>query len=66
MNPETSIDPRFGDEDAVPTPWATAENILDTAETYWLSTVRRDGRPHVTTLLAVWVDGALNFTTGSE
>ena len=66
MNPETTIDPRFGDEDAIPTPWATAENILDTAETYWLSTVRRDGRPHVTTLLAVWVDGALNFTTGSE
>ncbi len=66
MNPETSNDIRFGDADATPTPWATAEEILGTAETFWLSTVRRDGRPHVTTLLAVWVDDALNFTTGSE
>ena len=33
---------------------------------YWLSTVRPDGRPHVTTLLSVWVDGALYFCTGAE
>jgi hypothetical protein len=66
MNPETSIDRRFGDNDATSTPWTTAEEILDSAGTYWISTVRRDGRPHVTTLLAVWVDDALNFTTGEQ
>jgi nitroimidazol reductase NimA-like FMN-containing flavoprotein (pyridoxamine 5'-phosphate oxidase superfamily) len=31
---------------------------------YWLSTVRPEGRPHVTPLLAVWLDGALYFCTG--
>ena len=29
-----------------------------------LSTVRADGRPHVTPLVAVWLDGALYFCTG--
>lgn len=53
MNPKTTLDPRFGDADAKPTPWTTAEQILDTAETFWFTTVRRDGRPHVTALLAV-------------
>jgi hypothetical protein len=32
---------------------------------FWLSTVRRDGRPHVTPLPAVWLDGVLHFCTGS-
>ena len=31
---------------------------------YWLSTVRPDGRPHVTPIAAVWLDGALHFCTG--
>ena len=29
-------------------------------------TVRPDGRPHATPLLAVWADGAVVFTTGPE
>lgn len=66
MNPETTIDLRFGDQDAQPIHWPDAERILDTAETFWISTVRRDGRPHVTTLLAVWTDEALYFTTGES
>jgi hypothetical protein len=28
--------------------------------------VRADGRPHVTPLIAVWLDGALYFSTGAE
>jgi hypothetical protein len=32
---------------------------------FWLSTVRRDGRPHVTPLPAIWLDGALHFCTGT-
>jgi hypothetical protein len=31
-----------------------------------VSTVRRDGRPHATPLIAVWLDGALYFCTGPE
>ena len=33
---------------------------------YWLSTVRPDGRPHVTPLLGIWQDGALYFCTGPD
>ncbi len=36
------------------------------AELFWVSTVRPDGRPHVTPLLAVWSAGALHFSTGPE
>jgi nitroimidazol reductase NimA-like FMN-containing flavoprotein (pyridoxamine 5'-phosphate oxidase superfamily) len=38
---------------------------MDAAEVFWLSSVRPDGRPHVTPLLAVWLDGALFFCTGA-
>ncbi|GHF68438.1 general stress protein 26 [Amycolatopsis bartoniae] len=31
---------------------------------FQLCTVRRDGRPHVTPLLAIWALGAMWFTTG--
>jgi nitroimidazol reductase NimA-like FMN-containing flavoprotein (pyridoxamine 5'-phosphate oxidase superfamily) len=31
-----------------------------------LSTVRPDGRPHVTPLLGIWLDGALYFCTGAN
>jgi hypothetical protein len=33
---------------------------------YWLATVRPDGRPHVTPLIAVWLEGALYFCTGED
>ena len=62
--PEAELDPRFSDPDATPTPWAEALDELKQAKAYWLSTVRPDGRPHVTTVAAVWADGALHFTTG--
>jgi hypothetical protein len=62
--PTTQIDPRFGDPEAVPTPWSTAQAHLAAAEVAWLSTVRPDGRPHVTPLLTVWVDGAPHICTG--
>ncbi len=40
--------------------------MLETAELFWLSTVRADGRPHVTPLVAVWLDGAIHFCTGAD
>jgi general stress protein 26 len=41
--------------------WAHAEHLLEQARSYWLATTNPDGRPHVTPLWGVWVDGALYF-----
>lgn len=64
--PVTTIDPRYSDPNAVATPWEKTHRVLETAELFWLSTVRADGRPHATPLVAVWLDEALYFCTGSE
>ncbi|WP_214321069.1 pyridoxamine 5'-phosphate oxidase family protein [Nonomuraea sediminis] len=66
MEPITEIDARYSSEGAVATPWEQTRELLERAETYWLSTVRPDGRPHVTTLIALWHEGAMYFTTGPE
>ena len=62
--PTGAIDQRFSDPEGRPTPWADAVGVLRASELYWITTVRRDGRPHVTPLIAVWQDGALHFCTG--
>ena len=54
----------FSSPDAIPTEWPQARDELAGAEVYWLSTVRPDGRPHVTPLLGIWLGGALYFCTG--
>jgi general stress protein 26 len=63
-DPVTRLDQRFSDPDAQATTWAAAREVLDGAQLSWISTVRADGRPHVTPLVAVWLDAALHFTTG--
>jgi general stress protein 26 len=62
--PLTQLDRRFSGPDTQPTTWSEAQEVLDAAQLSWISTVRADGRPHVTPLVAVWLDGALHFTTG--
>jgi nitroimidazol reductase NimA-like FMN-containing flavoprotein (pyridoxamine 5'-phosphate oxidase superfamily) len=47
-----------------PAPWDEARKGLAAGDSYWLSTVRPDGRPHAVPVLAVWVDGALHFSAG--
>jgi general stress protein 26 len=64
--PTTHLDTRFSEPGAAATPWPAARQVLETAELSWLTTVRRDGRPHVTPLVVVWLDGALWFTTGPD
>ena len=64
--PETRLDPRYSDPAATAPPWSEAERRLAEAELFWISTVRPDGRPHVTPLPAVWSDGALHFCTGPD
>jgi nitroimidazol reductase NimA-like FMN-containing flavoprotein (pyridoxamine 5'-phosphate oxidase superfamily) len=65
MEPVPEQDVRFGDATSPPTPWADVRRVLDSAELFWISTVRRDGRPHVTPLPAVWADDCLYFCTGA-
>jgi nitroimidazol reductase NimA-like FMN-containing flavoprotein (pyridoxamine 5'-phosphate oxidase superfamily) len=58
------VDRRFSDPEARPSTWAEVGGVLSLAGTYWLTTVRADGRPHVTPLIAVWHGGSLYFSTG--
>jgi nitroimidazol reductase NimA-like FMN-containing flavoprotein (pyridoxamine 5'-phosphate oxidase superfamily) len=62
--PTAELDSRFSDPAAGPTPWSEAARVLEQAELYWLTTVRADGRPHVTPLIGVVEDGAVHFCTG--
>ncbi len=63
-NPTAEIDRRFSDPEADPTPWSETVEVLENAELYWLTTVRSDGRPHVTPLIGVMEDAAVHFCTG--
>jgi hypothetical protein len=62
--PVAELHAGFSSPGATPTDWAEARRRIDEAEVFWLSTVRPDGRPHVTPLLAVWHDDAMHFCTG--
>ena len=64
--PTTSLDSRFSDPAAQPTSWAETEQLLEKAQLFWITTVRADGRPHSSPLVAVWHDGALHFSTGAD
>ncbi|QKW06124.1 pyridoxamine 5'-phosphate oxidase family protein [Streptomyces sp. NA04227] len=64
--PQTRLDARYSSPSAAPGDWARAREELTRAELFWLATVRPDGRPHVTPLIAVWHEGALHFTTGAD
>jgi general stress protein 26 len=62
--PTTAFDSRFSDPKAEPTPWPDAVRALEEAELYWITTVRSDGRPHVTPLIGVVEDEVVHFCTG--
>jgi hypothetical protein len=64
--PSTKLDARFSSPNAEAKPWAEATDILKTAEIYWVTTVRPDGRPHVTPAIGAWLDGAFLFSTGPD
>ena len=64
--PTSTLDPRFSDPNAVATRWDDTSRALERAELFWLTTVRADGRPHSTPLVAVWLDGVIYFTTGAD
>jgi general stress protein 26 len=62
--PTAHLDTRFSSPDAVAVSWESALSGLADADVYWIVTVRGDGRPHVTPLLAVVVHGVAHFCTG--
>jgi general stress protein 26 len=64
MEPVTELDERFSDPGASATPWAEVRSALESAQIFWVTTVRADGRPHVTPLVAVWLDDSIFFCTG--
>jgi hypothetical protein len=50
-------------------PWATAEERLENPErprTYWLATVRGDGRPHVMPIIGLWLAREFYFVSGER
>jgi general stress protein 26 len=61
--PQGKIDERFSSAPDA-TRWDDAVRVLESAELYWITTVRADGRPHVTPLIGLWHDGAMHFCTG--
>ncbi|HSJ73564.1 MAG TPA: pyridoxamine 5'-phosphate oxidase family protein [Miltoncostaeaceae bacterium] len=64
--PQGQLDARYSSEGATATPWEEARDRVAGAGVHWLSTVRPNGRPHVTPLLAVWLDDAAHFCTGPD
>jgi hypothetical protein len=63
--PVTAIDQRYSAPTAVAVGWEETEAALVAAELFWITTVRADGRPHVTPVVAVWTEGAIWFSTGA-
>ena len=63
--PSTALDRVYSDPAATETTWEETRRVLETAEQFWISTVRTDGRPHVTPVVVAWwddADGRWQFT----
>ena len=65
IEPTAQLNEDFSEPSATARPWAEVDAVLAASEMFWLSTVRRDGRPHVTPIQAIWLDGALHFCSGA-
>lgn len=66
IEPEGRHIAEFSEPGSTAVPWTDVEQVLRESEMFWLSTVRRDGRPHVAPLPAMWLDGKLYFCTGAH
>ena len=64
--PQTTLDERFSEPGSNATSWEQARQVLADAQLTWITTVRADGRPHQTPLVAVWHEDALYFSTGTK
>ena len=64
--PTAEVNTDYSEPGAAAVPWADVHGVLAKSEMFWLSTVRGDGRPHVTPLPAIWLDGVLHICTGDQ
>ena len=64
--PTAELHEAFSEPGATVVPWADVERVLSTSEMFFLSTVRADGRPHVTPLPAIWDADRLHICTGDQ
>jgi hypothetical protein len=65
MTTQGKLDTRFS-QTTEPVDWPQVSEALAAAELYWLTTVRKDGRPHTTPLVGTWIDDGFVFCTGPE
>jgi Pyridoxamine 5'-phosphate oxidase len=47
-------------------PWSFVEERMADARDYWVATMHPDGRPHLTPVWGVWVDGVFYFGSGPQ
>jgi hypothetical protein len=47
-------------------PWSRAQELLERANGYWLSTTDPDGRPHLVQQWGAWLDGRWHFEGNAE
>jgi len=66
IGPTAQLNEGFSQPGAAAPPWSEVTRVLSASEMFWLSTVRRDGRPHVTPLPAIWADGKVHVCIGSH
>lgn len=65
LTPVTKLDERYSAPGATAVGWDETVRVLEEAELFWITTVRADGRPHVTPLVGAWAEDAVWFTTGA-
>ena len=66
IEPVAQLNEGFSQPGAAAPPWPEVTRVLSMTEMFWLSTVRRDGRPHVTPLPAIWAEGKVHVCVGSH
>jgi general stress protein 26 len=65
LDPRTDLGP-FSGPNATARPWSYTADALRRSQKFTLCTVRADGRPHATPLLAVWAMDGMCFSTGDN
>jgi general stress protein 26 len=65
LTPVSTFVSEFSDPAATATEWGEVVKLLEGAELFWVTTVRADGRPHVTPLVGAWAEDAFWFHTGA-
>jgi general stress protein 26 len=64
--PAAELNEGFSEPGAAAITWTEVAEVLSRSDMFWLSTTRRDGRPHITPLPAIWFDGTLYFCAGAH